>query len=79
MQDIVLENVPDELYQHLKRRAEARQASLRDEIIDCLRGAVDDDAAPAEETLRRARELRKGVQGSLTEADLAALKAQGRP
>jgi len=76
----MLDNLPDELYQVLRQRAQVRHTSVNDEIVACLRAVVRQDDRPStDEILHQARTLRSAVKGFLSEVDLAAMKAQGRP
>lgn len=82
MTTLTLKNFPAKLYLELQSRARRNRRSLNQEAIRCLEQAVA--AAPSPATvakrlsqLRAARSRLKGVY--LTDHDIAAAKAAGRP
>ena len=78
MSNVTVKNLPPELHERLKRRAERNGRSLNSEIIECLRAAAMPVAVDAEALIARARALRAAVSGRLSEARLREAKASGR-
>jgi plasmid stability protein len=63
MATLHVRNVPDDLYERLRRRAASRHRSLSAEIIDLLEGSLGppDRAAKMTEVLARIRARREGL------------------
>jgi plasmid stability protein len=78
MAKITVTNIPDELYQSVKDRARQQKRSLSREVIVCLEAALKMKGNDASKIIARARALRKGVSGRLTDETLRALKSEGR-
>lgn len=79
MPTLTIKGLPDEVYEGLKRRAEARRRSLNREIIVCLERALETDSFDAETWLEEAAKLRRRVKGPpLTDARFNALRNRGR-
>jgi len=79
MPTLTLKNVPASLHRRLKARAALHGRSLNGEVIECLAAAVGAERVDVDALLDRARAARRGVPGRLTDAELARLKAAGRP
>jgi plasmid stability protein len=79
MATITLKNIPEQLYQKLKQRAAQHYRSLNSEVIVCLQNVLGSKQADPDVLLERARVLRSGISGKLTDKDLSLLKNQGRP
>jgi len=47
MPTLIVENVPGEVYERLKKRAAARQRSLPEEMLHLLKQALRDDIKPS--------------------------------
>jgi plasmid stability protein len=79
MATMTLKNVPDELYEQLKRSAERHRRSVNKEAITCLERALGgrSDAAELFEQIRAARARMQDVY--LTDDDLRTARDQGRP
>jgi plasmid stability protein len=76
---MTLKNVPDELYEQLKRSAERHRRSINKEAITCLERALGGraDAAELLEEIRAARAQMRNVY--VTDDDLRAARDEGRP
>jgi plasmid stability protein len=76
---LTIRNVPDDLHERLKARAEEHRRSLNSEVIECLRIAL---AGRAERDvpgfLARAVAVRERATGWITEEQLDAAKREGR-
>ena len=77
---LTLKNIPDDVYDRLKRSAEANRRSMNSEAIVCLESALSPGKTAPAEWLARARELRAALpQGKFKEIDIDSLKRAGRP
>jgi plasmid stability protein len=80
MPSVTLEDVPDPIYQEIRRRAEQHKRSLDQEIIACLEATYrESEQEFKERILRRATEMEKEVKGWLTDEILNEAKNAGRP
>lgn len=77
---LTLKNIPDDVYDRLKRAAESHRRSLNSEAIVCLEAVLAPARITTGERLARARELRAGLSVTKFKAkDIDAMKRQGRP
>ncbi len=79
MPSLTIKNLPVSVHRRLRERAALHGRSLNGEAIACLRGALGAEAVDPDALLDRARALRRGVTGRLTDRDVRAMKAEGRP
>jgi len=80
MATIAVKNIPDEIYEKLKRAAETNHRSINSEIIACIERAVSSRPIDPEAELAGARRLRAQVAGPpITDEELTQAKAAGRP
>jgi plasmid stability protein len=79
MATMTLKNVPDELYERLKRSAERHRRSVNKEAITRLEQALGGriDSAELLEQIRAARAQMRDVY--VTDDDLRAARDEGRP
>ncbi len=76
---ITLKNIPSELYENLKQQAQANHRSLNGEILACLELAMKIKPLDVQETLERARRIRKLTAHYVaTDDELTRLKNEGR-
>jgi antitoxin FitA len=78
--NLTLKNIPDEVYEQLKRSAELHRRSLNSEAIRCLEAALLPTSVPPSERLARARAIRAQLprkRYSIRDIDVA--KRQDRP
>lgn len=80
MATITVKNIPDDLYELLKRSAESNRRSINSEIIVCIERQVSSQRRDVEEILQRARALR-GLTGAapITQSQFDEAKQAGRP
>lgn len=78
MSTITLKDVPPEVHQSLKERAQAHGRSLNKEIIVTLESIVHGAAIDAKALGKHARAVRETMGVYLTQKDLARLKNAGR-
>lgn len=80
MATLTIKNIPDPVYERLKRRAAQHRRSLNQEVISCLEQSTGSAPVDPKTFLTAARELRKLVKGPrLTDRRLNELKRAGRP
>jgi hypothetical protein len=80
MATITLKNIPDDLYELLKRNARTNHRSINSEIIACIERSVGSRALNVTAFLAEARRLReKTALHVLTDEELDAVKEEGRP
>ena len=80
MPQLSLKNVPEELVEQLRRRAQKNRRSLNREAIVCLEQAVRSPPVEPRVLLARIAGLHEGLDlPPLTDALLADAKAEGRP
>lgn len=77
---LTLKNIPDDVYERLKRAAEVHHRSLNSEAIVCLETVLLPGKTTPGERLARARQLRRTLPPKAFRArDIDDLKKQGRP
>lgn len=77
---LTLKNIPDFIYDRLKRSAEAHRRSMNSEAIVCLEAALLPAKVTPAARLARARELRAALpKGQFQAHDIDELKRAGRP
>ena len=80
MPNLTIKNIPEDLYEELKRRAEANRRSIDREAILCIERMVHSRKIDPEKYLLRARQLReKTKHHPITDDEFSAAKASGRP
>lgn len=77
--NFTLKNIPDEVYEKIKLRAQRHRRSINSEIINILFEATARARPSVEEILARADELRSHTKGFLTEEFLQKAKREGLP
>ncbi|MGM0413494.1 MAG: FitA-like ribbon-helix-helix domain-containing protein [Pseudomonadota bacterium] len=80
MASITVENLPEELYEQLKRAAKAHHRSVDGELIHCLEKSLRPRPMSVEEKLARLRRVRPAIPPDAVEAgELEDAIEQGRP
>lgn len=80
MATITVKNIPDEIYEKLKKAAEINHRSINGEIIACIERAVSSRVIDPEVELAEARRLRAQVAGPpITDEEFTQAKVAGRP
>jgi plasmid stability protein len=78
--NLILKNIPDEIYDRLREAAQAHHRSLNSEVIACLEQALMPVRVGPGEHLARAKRIREGLTSGPFEADeIAEAIDQGRP
>lgn len=80
MPSITVKNIPPEIYEKLKKSAEANHRSINGEIIACIERSVISQSIQPEQFLAVARELREKTASYLIDDDeFTDMKKTGRP
>ena len=80
MATLTLKNIPDDLYDRLKRVATLQRRSINSQIIVCIEQAVRGGRRSTPELLSQIRTLRQSLPDSLFTLDeIDQAKRQGRP
>jgi len=80
MATMTLKNVPDDLYEQLRRSAERHRRSLNSEAIVCLERALQSERVNPDALLLRARRQRARTPDVfVTDPELRAARDEGRP
>ena len=80
--NVTLKNVPDDVYERLKRSAEEHRRSLNSEAIVCLESVLLPASGNPSEQLERIRRLRAEAQEQgvwLTQKLIEQARGTGRP
>lgn len=79
MANITVKNIPNDLYERLKDVAANNHRSLNNEIIVCIKKAVQSRKIDKEESLDRIRKLRDSTKlPPLTNERLTQVRDEGR-
>jgi plasmid stability protein len=79
MATITVKNIPDDLYELLKRSAKANRRSINSEIIVCIESAVRSQEIDPVKALSRARMLReRTAEYVITDDEFTQAKRTGR-
>lgn len=80
MPTITVKNIPPDLYERLKRAAQANRRSINGEIIFQIEQALSPHRIEPEVTIMRARNLReKTAKYEIGDEELSRAKKAGRP
>lgn len=80
MPSLTIKNIPEDLYERIKRSAEAHRRSMNSEIISSLEQALLCKAVEPDAFLEKVDSLRRRIAlPPLTEEILRAAKSEGRP
>lgn len=76
---ITLKGIPDDVYEQLKRSAEANRRSINSEVIVCLETVLLPKKTTVLEHIAKAREIRASLKhGAFKPEDMDRAKRQGR-
>ncbi|MGB6067910.1 MAG: Arc family DNA-binding protein [Desulfomonilaceae bacterium] len=80
MPNMTIKNIPDDLYEKLKKRAQAHDRSMNSEVIFCLKRALQGGRVDPEAFLARVEAMQQQVSmPPLTDEILRRAKEEGRP
>ena len=75
---LTLKNIPDQLYERLRRTASLHRRSLNSEAIVCLESVLLPSLMQAGERIARAQALRAGLLPVFNASDIDEFKQAGR-
>jgi len=79
MTTFTVKNIPDNLYEKLKRSAELNRRSINSEIIFCIEQSVQSQTISSDQVLTSARYLRKLTQAvPITDDEITQAIEAGR-
>ena len=79
MASITFKNIPDDLYEQLKKAARANHRSVNSELLCCLERTYKPTPISAPALAQKASDLRRRVTGKrLSAGDITTAKNQGR-
>lgn len=79
MANLTIKNIPEDLYQKLKQRAELNRRSMNAEVLVCLEETLIAPQIDVKALLPRIRELRaKSTRHLLTDEEIFRIKNEGR-
>ncbi|MCI0439366.1 MAG: Arc family DNA-binding protein [Chloroflexi bacterium] len=80
MRTMTIRNIPDELYERIKKSAASHRRSMNSEVLVCLEKGLLSTKLDVKAFLEEARALRAAMpQVLLTDEELYAAKNEGRP
>ncbi len=79
MATITVKNIPDNLYEEIKKKAKYHRRSLNKEIIFCLESATGREPVDVDSLINQARHLREKITFRISQKELSLLKKAGRP
>lgn len=79
MATLTLKNIPDDLYDQLRRSAAEARRSLNSEVLHRLETSLRPHRLDPEELLARARAVRRTPSRPVTQEELRRARSTGRP
>lgn len=77
--NITIRDIPDEVYEKIKKQAELHHRSINSEIIVCLEKNVQSSRRNPDQIIARAKKLKQKANGSLSIDEIQKAIDQGRP
>lgn len=77
--NITIRDIPDDIYENLKRQAELHHRSINSEVIVYLKKMVRSHRRNPDEIIARAKKLKQKANGSLSMVQIQDAIDQGRP
>lgn len=77
--NITIRDIPDDIYEKLKRQAELHHRSINSEVIVYLKKIVQSHPRNPEQIIARAKKLKEKAKGSLPIDQIQEAIDQGRP
>jgi plasmid stability protein len=79
MATLTIKNIPEEVYERLKRRAKVRRRSINQEVISVIERALETPPIDVDATLKRTRKIRElTAQYRTRDDELEQWKNEGR-
>jgi antitoxin FitA len=80
MAALTIKNIPDDLYEQLKIKAELHRRSINSEVLVYLEQALRPNKIPPQERLNRIEQIRATIKpNQITPQDIAKAINSGRP
>lgn len=79
MATVTIKNMPDELYQIIKKMAKSQHRSLNNELIFRIEQSLRFNPVSPETIRENAREFRKKLRGELSPEEIEKAINEGRP
>jgi plasmid stability protein len=79
MASITVKNIPEDLYERLKRTARLHHRSVNREIIACIERSLRSERVPVDEILAGSRHVREAVGRTLSLREIDDARRAGRP
>jgi antitoxin FitA len=79
MPSITIKNIPEEVYDRIKLRAETNRRSINSEIIECLDQITRPRKMSPQEVIETAKRLRDSIDGFIDEQSVSKAIRKGRP
>lgn len=80
MMTVILQDIPDDLLERLRKSADRHGRTLDREALACIERGLDEVQPDPAARLERIRESRSALAGIfVTDADLRAARDEGRP
>ncbi|MTI89488.1 MAG: Arc family DNA-binding protein [Balneolaceae bacterium] len=77
--NITIRDIPDDIYEKLKRQAELHHRSINSEVIVYLKKIVQSHRRDPDQIITRAKKLKEKAKGSLSIEQIQEAIDQGRP
>jgi len=77
--NITIRDIPDEVYEKLKKQAELHHRSINSEVIYYLKRIVQSHRPDPDQIIARAKHLKQQAKGSLSLQQIQQAIEQGRP
>lgn len=77
--NITIRDIPDDVYEKLKRQAELHHRSINSEVVVCLKKIVQSHRRDPNQIIARAKKLKQNTKGSLSVDQIQEAIDQGRP
>jgi len=77
--NITIRDIPDDIYERIKRRAALHHRSINSELIVSLERSVKAHRRDPSQIINKAKKLKKQAKGSLSIDEIQSAIDQGRP
>ena len=77
--NITIRDIPDEVYQKIKKQAELHHRSINSEVIVYLKKLVQSKRRDPEQIISRAKRIKQKAKGALSIDQIQQAIDQGRP
>jgi plasmid stability protein len=77
--NITIRDIPDDIYEKIKRQASQHHRSINSEVIVCLKKTMQSHRRNPDQIIARAKKLKQKATGSLSMKQIQESIDQGRP